>query len=394
MSTLWLIFSYALRDASRSRVVLFLVVVSLGVSFAAVLASASILSGFEDILDQGAINDSGDIIIGPSATSSTLSSIDDITNALDGISNVEAWSIRTYALGSVHYKTKYINPLTIRGIDPKREQETTHLGSSVTDGVYLSDIKPKDVILGKNLADALVGQSFDEKSIQVGEDIEINFLGVPTPLTYRVAGVFDLKNFVPNWILYIDKADLDAVTPFLKDAEISVSLRDPTLLDETKKEIQDAFPTLRVLSWKDNAGYVRDIVSVVDFITLTINRLLIVAIFVIICVIIFIGVLQKRRQIGIMKSMGAGKFFVISVFMFETLIYSLLAYGIGFGLFYGIYEYSIHHPTSTLIGDFMLSFDLHSIIQTSLILLFASLAGCFVPAYLAARTEIISVLQE
>ncbi len=386
--------SYAVRDASRSRVVLALVVISLGISFAAVLASASILNGFESILDQGAINDSGDIIIGPAGTSTALTNIAAITDKLDVMPNVSSWSIRTYALGSIHYKNKYINPLTIRGIDPKKEDETTHLSSELVSGTYLSDDKPHDIILGTELADSLVGQSYDTKRITVGETIDASFLGAPYPESYRVAGIFDAKNFVPNWILYLDKKQLDIAAPFLKDAEISITLKDTSLLEKTKAEIQDAFPDARVLTWKDNAGYVTDIVSVVHFITYTINRLLIVAVFVIICVIIFISVLQKRRQIGIMKSMGASRLFIIAVYMFETLVYSILAYGIGFALFYAIYLSSIAHPISTLIGDFMLVFDITNIEQTSLTLLIASCMGSFVPAYMAARTEIINVLHE
>ena len=46
--------------------------------------------------------------------------------------------------------------------------------------------------------------------------------------------------------------------------------------------------------------------------------------------VIFLNVLQKRKALGIIKSMGASNRFVVGIYIFEAAIYSVLSFTLGF----------------------------------------------------------------
>ena len=111
-------------------------------------------------------------------------------------------------------------------------------------------------------------------------------------------------------------------------------------------------------------------------------------------IIIFINVFQKKRQIGILKSMGASNKFVVTIYVVETFIYSILSYILGFLIFLLIHQYSLNNPVSLLIGDFHTVLNMKNI-WISLITLFgAAIGGSFIPAYIAAKTKIVDVIRD
>ena len=90
----------------------------------------------------------------------------------------------------------------------------------------------------------------------------------------------------------------------------------------------------------------------IKFITGNISNLLIITAFVIVSVIIYINVSQRRRQIGIIKSMGAKNSFVVAIYMVEALVYFILSFLLAFLVFLLIHIFFVNNPIPLLIGDF------------------------------------------
>jgi len=106
-----------------------------------------------------------------------------------------------------------------------------------------------------------------------------------------------------------------------------------------------------------------------------------------------INVTQKKRQIGILKAMGATNKFIIGIYLIETLIYSVLSYLLGFLIFISIHLYYADHPTPLLIGDFRTVIDVQKIWISAITLSLAAFGGSFIPAYMAAKTKIVDVMR-
>jgi|GEM_PF-5219493 len=391
MSRPGLLISYGLRDASKSRIVLLLIVTSLSVAFATVLASASVLDGFKTILVDGAIGTFGDLTITPENGVDTIPNVEDTLAKIKRVDNVEYTSLKSTATFGLEYKGVSSATGAVEGIVPVDENKITNFEKGITDGRFLSPSSHKEVVLGLSIADSMVGDTFDKTVPTIGDYLQVtSFAGEKED--FKIVGITDTKGFMGNLMVFFNKQDVDDLDPAYKDSEIIIKLADRSKIDATKKAIEDLGLPIQVSTWQEEAGYVNDIVSVVSFIMLTINRLLIVSVFIIISIIVFINVFQKRRQIGILKSMGTNNRFIVGIYMFETLIYTLLSYLIGYLIFMLMYLYSSEHVIPTLIGDFALVYNQDSIISTSIILLVAAVAGSFIPSFIAAKTRIIETL--
>lgn len=392
MNKIFTILSFALRDASKSRLILVLVIISLSVAFAAIFTTTGILDGFKEVLERGATDWLGHIEITPANNQLSISNAQAIADSVKEMENISGVSIRSYAVGGIKYKDKFINPYAIMGVNPAGESQASALPYRLIEGEFVNSSNPQKITLGLNIADALIGKPFDGERIRIGEKIQLATTQ-NTINTYTVSGIIDAKTFNPNWTLFIDKTELEKLDSQRKDSEIIVTLKDPTQLQTTKTLVEEKNLGVTVSTWQEEAGYIEDIMEAVSFITLSIRRLVILSVFVVMSIIIFINVFQKRRQIGIIKSMGASNSFIISIYILETFIYSVLAYLLGFFIFLLIHQYSVNHPIPLLVGDFHTAFHVKTLWPTLLVLFIAAIGASFVPAYIASKTKIVNIIQ-
>ena len=76
MSRISILRSYAAHDVLKSKGLFFLIVISMGVAFTAMITTASVLEGFSNMLSEGAIGWLGDIVIQPAKDDLTIKNID------------------------------------------------------------------------------------------------------------------------------------------------------------------------------------------------------------------------------------------------------------------------------------------------------------------------------
>ena len=107
----------------------------------------------------------------------------------------------------------------------------------------------------------------------------------------------------------------------------------------------------------------------------------------------YISVSQRRRQIGILKSMGASNAFVVTTYLIESCCYGVIAYAIGVFLYATMYAYSFLHPLALPIGDFRLVINSLQLTTSFVVLICAVILGGILPALMAVRTNIIDVLR-
>ena len=387
--------SFALRDVSKSRIILIFTIVSLGAAFTAVFLSAAILDGFQATLENGTIDTGGHLTIKPQADDKSIGNIDLIGQKLKSAENVQGYSVRSYGGFITRINGKYQGQgYASIGVDPMQERAASQIPNRVIAGRYLLPGDTNSVVIGVTLADALKGLMYDNKQVKVGDKIRYISPETGKGGNYTVAGILDTKYFHPDWSSYFPKEELEWLDGSRKNSEIIVKLKDPSRLEETRKNLENILPNTAVFTWREREGYVFNIITVVNFITGTISNLLIVTTFVIMSVIIFINVFQKRRQIGILKSMGANNRFIVMVYILETLTYALISFAMGYLIFLLIHSFSLGNPVPLLIGDFHTVVVEKNMGKVLLVLLTASLVGSIFPAYTAARTRIVDVLRE
>lgn len=388
-----LVFIFVLRDFSKARTIFSMVVVSLAIAATSILSTNSILAGFQEMLATGVRGWIGDIIIIPPEKKTSLGHAEDIVADLRTLEHVEAVSLRGGATGAFRYQDTFSYPFTIVGVETDTETLTTGLPETITSGEFFdTTMDSESVVLGMTFADSFKGGPYDGEGVVVGDDIQFSQSDGSTK-SYRIKGIVDAKNFIPNSSAFLQKNEAEKMDVTHRNNAIIVKLADASTLEAVKDTITKRHPDVIVHTWLEESGYIEDIMETVRYITTLISSLLIFSVFFIIAIVIFINISQKKRQIGIMKSMGATTSFIVSIYVLEAILYFSLAYALGVGMFLLIHLFSIAHPAPLLIGDFHTVLDWQRNFLYFIILLVSAFLGGLVPSLLASRNKIIDTLR-
>jgi putative ABC transport system permease protein len=109
--------------------------------------------------------------------------------------------------------------------------------------------------------------------------------------------------------------------------------------------------------------------------------------FLVIFLSMYTAILERTREIGILKSMGASKSAIVSMVLRESVLMSLVGIALGIGLIYAIH--------SALLAKFPgLFFEITEgwIIKASVIAFLGAVFGAAYPAWMAARKDPIDAL--
>jgi lipoprotein-releasing system permease protein len=293
----------------------------------------------------------------------------------------------------------------LRGIDPESEMKTTDIGKFMKEG-SLENLASKDetpgIILGRELASDIGVLKGDTVTIlsPVGKIGPLGML--PKVRQFRVVGIFDIGMFEYDSNLVL--TDLSAAQEFfdMKDEVTGVQLRladiynAPLVRERVQKQF--GFP-IYAKDWMQMNKNLFSALKLEKFTMFIILVLIIlVASFNIISMLIM-NVIEKNREIAILKAMGATDRGIMAVFMLQGLVIGLLGTIIGVAsgylLCYVLNTYQIiklpadvyylsHLPVKTKFSDF---------VAVSLSAVSISFLATIYPAWQAAKLSPVEPLR-
>jgi lipoprotein-releasing system permease protein len=233
----------------------------------------------------------------------------------------------------------------IRGINPKIEDRVSVLPQSIISGTF--DVSGNGLLVGREFADAMevgVGDTLSIYSAQelrkMHESLKKNQSAgevkeVITPGEYEIQGVFDVGYFEFNLKFVIcslqnaqDLFDLgDGVLGLM------VMLHDPANAEIVRLELRDALgPGYSIKTWQNENATILDALLVEKNVMFYILFfIIIVAAFGITSALITF-VVQKTREIGVLKALGSTSGQIMWIFLSQSLFVGVLGVLAGFGL--------------------------------------------------------------
>jgi ABC-type lipoprotein release transport system permease subunit len=113
----------------------------------------------------------------------------------------------------------------------------------------------------------------------------------------------------------------------------AVTLTDPSKLAETRLALQEALKAaglkMRVVDWKEAAGMMGDLVTVARTVLWVIVVIMLLVALVIINNSMVIATMERVKEIGTMRAVGAQRSFIAALFLAETTVLGLLSGGFG-----------------------------------------------------------------
>ncbi len=284
---------------------------------------------------------------------------------------------------------------TLKSIVPQEEEKVTNIYKSIVAGSYLKATDRDQIILGKEIAGGYGGDlGYLSLGVKVGDQVDVHFSnGIKR--TYIVKGIFSTKSTQVNQSAFITKKEMESVLHVHNwSSEILVKIATTGNENKYIKEIrQTGFKNEDIKKWSDLMGFTAGASKSFDMISIILGVIGTIVAGITIFIIIFVSVVNKRKQIGILKAIGMREGTIVLYFVIQALFYGIVGvlFGISLILFV-IRPFFIANPLSFPVGWVSLKITFNIIRISNLSLIGAALIGGFFPAYRGAKESILNSL--
>lgn len=221
----------------------------------------------------------------------------------------------------------YSGGVQIYGVEASAENDLTDLASKLDTGTFFNDEGRNPLLIGAALAEKLEVR-LDSKVILSFSNSEQEIVSA----SFKVRGVYrEVSSTVEKMKLYVRAKDLQQLLDFGPNDyhEIAVFLRDESQSDSLKAHYQTLFPKAYVESWKDLAPELAYSDSLMEQMLYIIIGIIMLALSFGIINTMLMAVLERRKEIGVLMSVGMAKSRIFGMIMIETFYLALLGGPIG-----------------------------------------------------------------
>jgi len=217
--------------------------------------------------------------------------------------------------------------VTIYGINPVSEITQIELNQSVREGSYFETGKMNEILIGEKLAKKL--------KIKLKSKVILTFSSVNSEIisaAFRVGGIYRSKNISLDEVnVYVQQNQLSNLLE-LKPSEtneIAILVKDEEQLETIKNNCKIIVPEAIVEDWKELSPELGLIIESFNLYTYIINGLILLALMFGIVNTMLMSVLERIRELGMLKAIGLNKLKIFLMIMLETIYITILGCPIG-----------------------------------------------------------------
>jgi putative ABC transport system permease protein len=357
-----------------NRWALVMIILVMSLSFANSILTPSIISGVTKALNQQQINTIyGNIVIDPQKTEYYINDVSNILAQVQlypGVAGV-APHLNSNALFEVNWTDK-TNPADsgesgnwpVIGIDPESESQVTTIHNSLIMGSYLVPGDTDSILLGVEIAGgtgASTSSFLTLGGVNVGDKVRLTY---PNSIQkeYVVKGIFRSREGQADSSAYVTGSEMAAVLgqDFFSNRASQILVKIDKASDEQKiiAGLQTLSISGTIRSWQEYGGSIGGVVSSFDSIAGLISGIGLVVAAIVMFIVIYINVLGRKRQIGILRAIGVKRNVIMFSYVIQSMFYAILGILFG-GLLFGyvILPYFQAHPLDLSIGLVSLNTD-------------------------------------
>jgi ABC-type lipoprotein release transport system permease subunit len=262
----------------------------------------------------------------------------------------------------------------IRGVDVARESKVTDIHRHLLSGVWLTDMDPAGVVIGRRLARIL--------GVKTGSEVIIVSQGADGSMAndlYNVRGILKSvgEGIDRSGFFMVERAFRDLMVLPAGVHEIAVRHGDKNIdLVERTKELAGLAPGLEVMNWRQLRPVLARILDISRFSLLLMLVITYTAVGILTLNSMLMGVFERIHEFGIIKALGVPPWQIFSLITVEAVIQVVIASSVALATAVPLAIYCETHPV-----------DLTSLASTS-----ASIAGIALDPLWYCRVTVDSVV--
>ena len=329
--------AYRFLTSSKSQMVLISLGIAIGVSVQVFIGS--LIFGLQESLIDATVGSSPHITIVNDEKNKPIKDYQELEKELKDNSDLKYVSI-VYDNNAFIIDEETTYPVLVRGFNYQDADKIYNFSEQLVEGEKPSK---NEIIIGLDLIENL--------ELEVNDSIVIETaFGLEKEVT--IVGVFDLgiTSLNETWVVTDQKTALAIFDEEDQITAIEIQIADVFAAREIAKDIETE---LTVNNWKDANEQLLSGLNGQSVSSLMIQIFVMISVLLAIASVLIISVVQKRRQLGILKAMGINNADSVKIFLFQGFLLGVagatLGVVLGISLIYMFSIFAVESDGSALV---------------------------------------------
>jgi lipoprotein-releasing system permease protein len=380
-------FRIAVRFLKSGKTQTILIIAGIAIAISIQVFVGLLLDSLQKSLVNQTIGNSPQITVTSATDIGSIRDWESMVETIEQLGLTRVLSVSASANAFVRDKNANL-PVLVRGFDFERADRIYDINSRIYEGgLYQSR---REVLVGRDLS--------EETETSVGDKLSVLS---PNGLvnTFTISGFYDLgiASINKSWII-ADRRTVQQLFGFdRRITSIEMTVDDVFAADAIAYEIEQKLNNedIEVESWKEQNEELLSGLSGQQTSSTIIQAVIILSVVIAIASVLAISVLQKSRQIGILKAMGIKDLAASLIFIYQGFLIglagSIIGVALGLGLLYAFNIFTAN-PDGTALIELYIEYEF--ILRSWLIAVLASTLAGVIPARKSLQLDPIEVIRE
>lgn len=312
-------------------------IIGVTIGTALLIVVLSVFNGFYEVIKDILLTNDPDIRI-ESAETKMMPYDPSQVEELEGIPEVKYAAAFSTEKALLAYEDTRDQVVDVKGIQPEEYLPLNNIQQNLTEGAVDLDVRDRrpGMLISQKLKTELGVDLGEEIVLLSAEGMRKSLTQFSLPRTYRfeVRGVYNVEQVVDDAAVYIDFEAAQRLFEFRNEiSAIDLRLEDSDLAESIKPEVEEVMGAeFNVSTWYDLQRPLYDVMNLEKW-----AAYVILMIIVLVAVLNIIGsltmiVIQKRRDIGVLLTMGYTPRQIKQIFLKQGFYIGMIGCGIGGGL--------------------------------------------------------------